>query len=150
WDEIRAAATDAGVDPWLMVAIIRQESGWDPTTVSNAGAVGLMQIMPAEATSIGSGAGLGTISRQDLFDPAINIRVGAQELRQKLDATGGTRILALASYNAGETAVLRWLARTPADDLDLFVDSIPYAETRLYVMIVTRNLHEYRRVYGDS
>ncbi len=150
WDEIRAASAAAGTDPWLMAAIIRQESGWDPTTVSNAGAVGLMQIMPDEATSIGAEAGLGNTQRADLFDPAINIRVGAAELRQKLDAMTGNRILALASYNAGETAVRRWLERTPASDLDSFVDSIPYAETRLYVMIVTRNLHEYQRVYADS
>ncbi len=150
WDAIRDAGAAAGVDPWLIAAIIRQESGWDPTTVSNAGAVGLMQIMPAEAATIGSGAGIGEVRREDLFDPAINIKVGAAELRQKLDAMNGNPILALASYNAGEAAVRRWLERTPADDIDLFVDSIPYAETRLYVMIVTRNLHEYRRVYGDS
>lgn len=150
WDEIREAAAATGTDPWLIAAIIRQESGWDPTTVSNAGAVGLMQIMPPEAAAIDASAGLGPIEREDLFDPAINIRVGAAELRQKLEVMNGDRPLAIASYNAGESAVQRWLQRTPASDLDRFVDSIPYAETRLYVMIVTRNLHEYRRIYGDS
>jgi soluble lytic murein transglycosylase len=150
WDEIKAAAAATATDPWLIAAIIRQESGWDPTTVSNAGAVGLMQIMPAEAATIAEGAGIGAIERSALFDPAVNIRVGAAELRQKLDAMNGNRTLAIASYNAGETAVRRWLDRTPITELDLFVDSIPYAETRLYVMIVTRNLHEYQRVYAGS
>jgi soluble lytic murein transglycosylase len=62
----------------------------------------------------------------------------------------GNQTLAIASYNAGETAVRGWLARTPVSEPDLFIDSIPYAETRLYVMIVTRNLHEYQRVYAKS
>ena len=150
WDEIQAAAAATKTDPWLIAAIIRQESGWDPTTVSSAGAVGLMQVMPGEAPAIASRARLGAIERDDLFDPSVNIRVGAAELRQKLDAMDGNLTLAVASYNAGETAVRRWLQRTPASDPDLFIDSISYAETRLYVMIVTRNLHEYQRVYGGS
>lgn len=150
WDEIRQAASDAGVDPWLALAITRQESGWDPSIVSSAGAVGLMQIMPREAASIAAKAGLGEIGRSDLFDPITNIRVGTAELRQKLDAMEGHPILAMAAYNAGEGPVRTWLDRTPLSDLDLFVDSISYGETRLYVMTVTRNLHEYRRVYGSS
>lgn len=150
WDVIRDASAAARVDPWLTLAIIRQESAWEPTTVSSAGAVGLMQIMPKEASSIAERAGLGPVTRQQLFDPETNIRVGTAELRQKLDAMEGNRTLAIASYNGGETAVRRWLSRQPIDDLDMFVDSISYAETRLYVMTVTRNLHEYRRVYGTE
>ncbi|MGH9456080.1 MAG: transglycosylase SLT domain-containing protein, partial [Thermoanaerobaculia bacterium] len=150
WDEIKKAAAAADIDPWIAVAVIRQESAWEPTTVSSAGAVGLMQIMPEEAASIAAKAGLGEVDRNDLFDPRVNIRVGTAELRQKLDAMNGNRVLAIASYNAGESAVRRWVARTPPDELDVFVDSIPYAETRLYVITVTRNLHQYRRVYGDD
>lgn len=150
WEEIQRAAARVEVDPWLAMAVIRQESGWDPTTVSSAGAVGLMQIMPKEAASIARTAELGEISRSHLFDPVTNIRVGTAELRQKMNAMDGHPVLSIASYNAGETAVRRWLGRTPIEDLDRFVDSIPYAETRLYVMTVTRNLHEYRRVYGES
>ena len=151
WDAIRAAADSRDIDPYLMAAIIRQESGWDPSIVSSAGAVGLMQIMPEEAASLGTLAGLGrTVTRQDLFDPMINLRVGAAEIREKLDAMDGSRPLAIASYNAGQSAVSTWLARTSPEDLDRFIDSIPYSETRLYVMTVTRNLHEYRRIYGDG
>jgi soluble lytic murein transglycosylase len=149
WSEIEPAARQRSVDPYLVAAIIRQESGFEPTDVSNAGAVGLMQIMPEEAARIAAGGGLPEPTRQMLFDPKTNVEVGALEYTQKLARVGGNQILAIAAYNAGEEAVGRWLAKTPADDVDLFVDSIPYNETRLYVKNVTRNQYEYRRIYED-
>lgn len=142
------AAEKYNVDPYLIASVIRQESGFDPTVVSNAGAVGLMQLMPAEATRIATLGNLPPPTREDLFDPSINITMGAAELRQKIDAMGGRETLAIAAYNAGETPVNRWLTRTPTDDIDVFIESIPYAETRLYVKNVTRNRNEYRRIYG--
>jgi soluble lytic murein transglycosylase len=147
WETIEAEAARRNLDPYLVASIIRQESGFEPTTVSNAGAVGLMQIMPAEASRIGTNAGLGEITRDDLFDPLKNIAVGAAEYAQKLALMNGNHILAIASYNAGESAVWSWLERTPLTDPDVFVESIPYAETRLYVKTVTRNRSEYRRIY---
>jgi soluble lytic murein transglycosylase len=109
-----------------------------------------MQIMPDEAARIATVAGLGAITREQLFDPKTNIAVGAAEIRQKIDAMDGKQILGIASYNAGEAAVGRWIAKTALDDdVDVFVESIPYAETRLYVKNVTRNLFEYRRIYGS-
>ena len=147
WDTIRAEAERRGHDPYLLASIIRQESGFEPTTVSNAGAVGLMQIMPEEASRIGDAGGLGAVTREDLFDPEKNIAVGAAEYTQKLTTMNDNPVLAIAAYNAGETAVREWMARTPPEDTDLFIESIPYAETRLYVKTVTRNRHEYRRIY---
>ncbi|HEX6094701.1 MAG TPA: transglycosylase SLT domain-containing protein [Thermoanaerobaculia bacterium] len=147
WDTIRAEAERRGHDPYLLASIIRQESGFEPTTVSNAGAVGLMQIMPEEASRIGEAGGLGAVTREDLFDPRKNVAVGAAEYSQKLAVMNDNPTLAIAAYNAGETAVRRWMQRTPAEDADLFIESIPYAETRLYVKTVTRNRHEYRRIY---
>ncbi|HEX7807315.1 MAG TPA: transglycosylase SLT domain-containing protein, partial [Thermoanaerobaculia bacterium] len=147
WETIRGEAERRSLDPYLVASIIRQESGFEPTTVSNAGAVGLMQIMPAEAMRIGTDGGLGAITRDDLFDPTKNIAVGAAEYSQKLALMNGNHILAIASYNAGEAAVGTWLERTPLSDPDVFVESIPYAETRLYVKTVTRNRSEYRRIY---
>lgn len=147
WETIRTEAQRRGLDPYLVASIIRQESGFEPSTVSNAGAVGLMQIMPAEASRIAAAASLGDVSREDLFDPAKNIAVGAAEYAQKLAAMNGNHTLAIASYNAGEAAVGAWAVKTPVDDSDLFIESIPYAETRLYVKIVTRNRLEYRRIY---
>jgi len=147
WDTVRAEAERRGHDPYLIASIIRQESGFEPTTVSNAGAVGLMQIMPEEAARIGEAGGLGAMTREDLFDPQKNIALGAAEFSQKLAAMNDNPILAIAAYNAGETAVRQWVERTPPEDTDLFIESIPYAETRLYVKTVTRNRHEYRRIY---
>lgn len=146
-DIIRAEAGKRGLDPYLIASIIRQESGFEPTTVSNAGAVGLMQIMPNEAAAIGAAAGIEGVTRASLFDPATNIAVGAAEITQKLARMNGNETLAIAAYNAGEEAVNRWLSRTPIDDKDVFIESIPYAETRLYVKTVTRNRNEYKRIY---
>jgi peptidoglycan lytic transglycosylase len=151
WDSIRAEAQKRNIDPYLVASIIRQESGFEPTTVSNAGAVGLMQIMPTEAARIAADAGIAGITRDQLFDPMTNIAVGAAEYSQKLASMKGNPIFAIAAYNAGEDAVGRWIAQTHSEgDPDIFVDSIPYAETRLYVKSVTRNRFEYRRVYEGS
>ncbi|HEY0159944.1 MAG TPA: lytic transglycosylase domain-containing protein [Thermoanaerobaculia bacterium] len=150
WETLQAEGQRRGIDPYLLASITRQESGFEPTTVSNAGAVGLMQIMPQEVSRIASDAGLGAMTREDLFDPRKNIAVGAAEYSQKLAAWKGNHILAIASYNAGERAVGTWIEKTPIDDTDLFVESIPYAETRLYVKTVSRNRHEYRRIYEGS
>lgn len=150
WDIIRAEAERRGLEPYLVASIIRQESGFEPTVVSNAGAVGLMQIMPQEAARIASAAGIEDTTRERLFDPDQNIAIGAAEYSQKLKTMGGNPILAVAAYNAGEEPVGRWLAQTPVDDVDLFIEAIPYAETRLYVKSVTRNRYEYRRIYESG
>jgi soluble lytic murein transglycosylase len=150
FETIRKEAERRQLDPYLVASIIRQESGFEPTVVSSAGAVGLMQIMPGEAAMIASSAGIGGMTREQLFDPETNIAMGAAEYAQKLQRMGGDHILAIAAYNAGEEAVGRWLAQTPRQDVDVFVESIPYAETRLYVKSVNRNRYEYRRIYDSS
>jgi soluble lytic murein transglycosylase-like protein len=147
FDTIKAEAEKRQLDPYLIASIIRQETGFEPTTVSNAGAVGIMQIMPAEAATIAAQAGLPTPTRQDLFDPKVNIAIGAAEFAQKLAALNGNPILAIAAYNAGTDVVGKWIAQQPVDDVDSFTETIPYAETRLYVKTVSRNRFEYRRIY---
>jgi soluble lytic murein transglycosylase-like protein len=149
WDAIQAEAQKRGLDPYLVASIIRQESAFEPATVSNAGAVGLMQIMPEEAARIASAGGLGEVTREALFNPSTNVAVGAAEYSQKLLAMNGNHTLAVAAYNAGEEPVQGWMTRTPLDDIDLFIESIPFAETRLYVKTVNRNRNEYRRIYGQ-
>jgi soluble lytic murein transglycosylase-like protein len=144
---IKAEAEKRQIDPYLIASIIRQESGFEPTTVSNAGAVGIMQIMPQEAEHIALAGGLPPPSREELFDPKVNIAIGAAEFAQKLAQFNGNPILAVAAYNAGTDPVGKWIAQTPVDDIDLFIEAIPYAETRLYVKSVSRNRFEYRRIY---
>lgn len=150
WDVIQSEGLRRNVDPYLIASIIRQESVFEPSTVSNAGAVGIMQIMPFEAARIATSAGIDTPTREQLFDPRINIAVGAAEFAQKRTAMNGNDLLAIAAYNAGEDAVVKWLAQTPLNDGDLFVESIPFNETRLYVKTVTRNRFEYRRIYENG
>ena len=147
FDVIKAEAEKRQIDPYLIASIIRQESGFEPSTVSNAGAVGIMQIMPAEAAIIATQAGLPAPTREELFDPKVNIAIGVAEYAQKLSALNSNPILAIAAYNAGTDTVGKWIAQTPVDDVDLFVEAIPYAETRLYVKSVSRNRFEYRRIY---
>lgn len=151
WESIQEAAKARGLSPYRITSIIRQESGFDPSVVSSAGAVGLMQIMPVEAERIATDGGLGRpVTREDLFDPTLNIAVGAAEFVQKRSIMNGNELLAIASYNAGESAVGRWTERIPLDDIDFFIESIPFNETRLYVKNVTRNEYEYRRIYDNS
>jgi len=150
WETIKTEAEQRQIDPYLIASIIRQETGFEPTTVSNADAIGIMQIMPAEAASIATRAGLPAPTREQLFDPKLNIAIGVAEYSQKLAAEHGNTMLAIAAYNAGEEPVGRWIAQQPVDDEDLFVESIPFAETRLYVKTVSRNRFEYRRIYEAS
>jgi soluble lytic murein transglycosylase len=147
FDTIKSEAEKRQIDPYLIASIIRQETGFEPATVSNAGAVGIMQIMPAEAGTIAAQAGLPAPTREELFDPKTNIAIGVAEYAQKLSALNGNPILAIAAYNAGTDVVGKWLAQVPVDDVDLFIETIPYAETRLYVKTVSRNRFEYRRIY---
>jgi soluble lytic murein transglycosylase len=146
-ETIRAEAQRRQIDPYLIASMIRQESGFEASVVSSAGAVGIMQIMPEEAGRIARAAGLEEPTRQQLFDPTTNIVMGVAEYAQKLARMNSNHILAVAAYNAGEEAVGKWIAQTPVDDVDVFVESIPYNETRLYVKSVTRNRYEYRRIY---
>ena len=121
--EIDAAAQRNGIDPALLRGLIRQESGFDTTARSSAGAIGLCQLMPATA------AGLGIANPAD---PVQNIEGGAKYLRQQLDRFGGDVSKALAAYNAGPGAVQRY-GGVP-----------PYAETQAYVQRVTAYADEYR------
>jgi len=121
--EIEAAAARHGIDPALLKALIRQESGFDPSAGSAAGAQGLTQLMPGTAASLGV---------TDPFDPLQSIEGGARYLRQQLDAFGGDVTKALAAYNAGPGAVQRH-GGVP-----------PYPETRGYVERVQAFAEEYR------
>jgi soluble lytic murein transglycosylase len=126
----------------LLWSVMRQESAFRVSARSPAGAVGLMQIMPATAEKIS--AELGEPSEPDRLTRAhVSIRYGAHYLRKLLDTFGGSVPLAVAAYNAGPHAVSRWLAAAKDLPLDVFVALIPYDETQGYVERVLGNLARY-------
>lgn len=147
--EIARAAERYEVDPYLLLAIIRIESKFNPYTVSEKGAVGLMQLMPETAAWVAQKAGMPQELAMRLDDPAVNVTLGAWYVRYLLDRFAGNTALAVAAYNAGPTAVDRWLARRVWDGRRETVSAIPYGETRHFVQRVLYYHDRYRAVYED-
>src|SRR6185436_17156330 len=141
---------EASLDPYLVAAIIREESHYDPKAVSRVGAIGLMQIMPATAQNVAKKQGWPETGREELFDQDTNIRLGARYLGQLLQQFSGNVIHTVAAYNAGPQVVTAWAAKYGTPEPDEFVELIPYQETRQYVKRVLRSYREYRRLGGET
>jgi soluble lytic murein transglycosylase-like protein/TolA-binding protein len=133
------------VDPCFVWSVIRQESVFNPQAVSPAGAVGLMQIMPATGKAIGRQL-KAAYSVDSLYVPAFNIRFGTWYLRSLLDEFSESEAFAAASYNGGPDNTKKWLLRIQEEDLDLFVENIGFTETRNYVKKVLGNYWTYRKL----
>jgi soluble lytic murein transglycosylase len=144
---IRAQARAEHLDPALVAAVIDAESKFDPRT-SSAGALGLMQILPATARYLAHLSGGTAFRVADLGEPRVNIAYGAYYLRYLLDRYHGDETLALAAYNAGSTNVDRWLAQARAGGGRFVVGSIPFPQTRAYVEKVESGQRTYRKDYG--
>ncbi len=129
------AARDNQLDPSLVYGVIRRESAFIADIKSGAGAVGLMQLMPATAKFVGKLRG-DPKWRGDLTQPDTNIAFGSTYLRHVLDRYDNHLALALASYNAGPTRVKTWLPQSSTVPADIWIDTIPYSETRRYVRAV--------------
>ncbi len=137
-----------GVDPFLVAAIIREESQYDWKAVSRVGAIGLMQVMPTTATAVAQQHHLPNVSREDLFDQEVNIRIGVRYVEQLLTQFSGNVVQAIAAYNAGPVVVGNWAATYRGRSEDEFVELIQYQETRHYVKRVLRSYKEYLRLFG--
>jgi soluble lytic murein transglycosylase len=122
----------SGLPATLIYAVIRQESLYQPWAVSGAGAVGLMQLLPATARRTATLMARPRPSREALMRPQINVPLGAGFLARLVEDFDGQVVLALSSYNAGPAATSRWLPDHPMD-VDAWVENIPYNETRSYV-----------------
>ncbi|MBI4502090.1 MAG: lytic transglycosylase domain-containing protein [Gemmatimonadetes bacterium] len=147
-DVVAAEAIEFGLDPYLLAAVIRQESSFDPDARSRAGARGLMQVMPGTAREAARRMRL-EWSDQLLRVPDANLHVGAAHLANLLRYYRGDPVPALAAYNAGRSPVERW-RRVSERDPALFVERIPYPETRGYVRSVLRNWAIYRVLYPQD
>ena len=163
-NEISTYASKAGLDPLFAMALIRQESLFNPQARSSAGARGLMQIMPKTALYESLRLRRSYISttekhqinkalrrsKKNLFDVSTNIVLGMHYLNRLLNKYNKSTVFTLSSYNAGMTPTNRWLKELPREDPMLFIDKIPYRETKNYVKLVLRNYFYYRRWYGDD
>lgn len=130
-----------GIDSALLLSIARKESRFNPLAVSWANAQGLMQINPDTAQKM-TGK-----SDSNLFDPALGIQLAARHLKEDLDRFDNHLPHAIAAYNAGDAVVSNWIQRYPVEDPILFLDLIPYRETRDYTAFVLSNYVWYRKLY---
>ena len=156
WETVVQSAGAHGVDPTLLVSLMRQESRFDPEARSAVGAVGLLQVMPYTAEALAVRAGVGRILTPDgldeaaLTDPAVNTAIAARLNADLLELFEGVRAPVIASYNAGEERVADWWEGAQGLRQDFFVDTIPYSETRRFVREVLANYAAYQRVYGEN
>lgn len=147
-EQIEGYARLREVDPFLVAALIRQESEFNPGAISRARARGLMQIVLPTGRRLGRAAGMTRVTAGQLLVPETSLKLGTLHLRRVLDQYEGRVELALAGYNAGEHRVDRWMTRFSISDAAEFVESIPFTETRTYVQAVLRNAAVYRKLYG--
>ncbi len=139
--QVQAASALTGTDAMWIYAILRQESSMDPNAVSRARAKGLMQLIPSTARHMASNLGL-SLSGDAIFDPSINTQLGANYLAKMYERFGNIA-LASAAYNAGPGRVDEWVLRN-TDDMTIWVETIPFDETRKYV----KHILEYQQVYA--
>lgn len=147
-ETVKGKAARKSADPFLVAAVMREESHFNPSAVSPVGAMGLMQIMPATGRQIAKelGEGLGT---KGLLEPSTSIRFGSWYLGSLMERFEGDAVLTIAGYNAGPNAAARWAGSLPTET-DEFVESIPYEETRGYVKKVLRSYAEFLRLAGED
>ena len=169
WDAVRAGGRDlpkefweivyplaiqhkepGGANPYLVNAVIRAESAFDTRALSPAGARGLMQLMPATGRRLAKKHKIRIKSVRDFFDPKINTRLGARHLGALIREFGGALVPAIASYNAGRIPVKRWWEAGRNKPMEIFIEEIPYQETKNYVKRVLGYYHEYKRIYGGA
>lgn len=150
-DIVQDRAATYEVDPYLLLAIIREESHFDAEAKSWASARGLMQFIPSTAREIaGEIPELRGFSLPMLYDPQTSITLGAKYLDKLLDTFDGEALFSVAAYNAGEGAVVRWRDMTQASDPLLFVGDVTYEQTKNYCQKVLRAYHHYARVYRQA
>jgi len=148
--DIQGKSRKRGLDPFLVAGLIHQESVFMPEAVSPAGAMGLMQIMPATGRRVAEKIGLGGFRVEWLRQPEVNLEIGTAYLEGLASRYDEDWPKVFAAYNAGPGAVARWTASMPSAETDEFVEGILYRETRIYVKKVLFNWSLYHRIYGPS
>lgn len=148
--DLVGSAASQNLDPYIVAALIRQESEFNPAAVSRKSAYGLTQLLPSTARQLARRSGVRRFRTSMLLQPSTNLRLGSRYLRTMLDECGGKWEETLASYNAGKTHVDQWRTWDSFQEPAEFVETIPFTETREYVQAVLRNAAIYRRLYGTA
>lgn len=151
--DVASNAEQKSVDPYLVHALIREESRYNSQAVSRSKALGLMQLMPGTAYGVAKRIGVPLSDQQDILRPEINIRLGTDYLSYAIRRFNGNALLAVASYNGGPGAVQSWMKKhdaTGSTDFDVFVENIPYRETRDYVRKVFGSYWTYLSIYANK
>lgn len=148
WSQLKSNAELNGLDPYLVAALIRQESEFNPGAVSRANAYGLMQLLPSTGKMLAKRGGDRHFTTSELLDPTTNLRLGTVDLKNSINKYSGQVEYALAAYNAGDTPIRNWIALNNYKDVPEWVESIPYTETREYVQGIMRNREMYRAIYA--
>ncbi len=148
WNIIQKRSRERRLDPFLVAALIAQESTFDPSIRSAANAYGLMQVVPGTGRRLARSLRIRFRGIDTLTNADANVRMGTLYFSRLIEQFGGVH-LALAAYNAGESRVVRWMAERPGLDRDEFIDDIPFPETQNYVKKILGTAEDYRVLYGQ-
>jgi soluble lytic murein transglycosylase len=150
WEDLKKNALLNQLDPYLVASLIRQESEFNPAALSHANAMGLMQLLPHVGRGMAKQEKIKSFSTDELFVASMNIQLGTRYFKHMVDHYHGQVEYALAAYNAGEDRVDDWRSKGDFKDVEEFVESIPFTETREYVQAIMRNAVLYRLLYPSS
>jgi soluble lytic murein transglycosylase len=150
WEELKRDATANRLDPHLVASLIRQESEFNPSAISPANAMGLMQLLPTVGKGMAKEMKIKHFSSDQLLVADTNLRLGTRYFKQIVDHYDGQVEYALAAYNAGVDRVNDWRNNGNFADVEEFVESIPFTETREYVQAIMRNAVIYKLLYSKG
>jgi soluble lytic murein transglycosylase len=145
-EEVLAAAEAEGIPPLLLLALVRQESAFNPEAGSTAGALGLTQVIPPTGAQIAASLGVAW-DVEELFEPETSLRFGAHYLAAQLESFEGDLLAALGAYNGGPHNASRWYGLQWAPGPDGYIDAVDFTETRRYLTVVLENYAWYRYLY---
>src|SRR5687767_13885836 len=148
WPLLQKYSKQRGLDPFVVAALVAQESNFDPVIRSHANAYGLMQILPSTGRQYARKLGVRPFSTRRLTEAEVNVRLGTQIFADSIKKFGGVHF-ALAAYNAGDSRVLRWQREKPGLPQDEFIDDIPFPETQNYVKRILGTAEDYRNLYSS-
>ncbi len=149
WELITTYAAQYGLDPFFVAGVIRQESAFNPKALSYANARGLMQVIPETGRRVAKRIGLKNYTTAQLYDPAVNIRIGTAYLAELLKRFQGNRFRAIAAYNAGPQSTDKWWPAQGKYQNEEVVENISFRATKSYVKQVLRNQVNYRDFYPE-